>query len=101
MTTKRNTQVPRPVRFKGIGGGDIIEEAAIDEYDEWAPAFQVMKFTDGERAGERALRFCYYVKSGQLARRALWIDEKDIEKLKKEIKKNPQIRGFLERLLDY
>jgi len=45
------------------------------------------------------LRFCYYVKSGKLASRALSIDEKDIDNLREEIIKNPQVRKFLHRLL--
>ncbi len=92
--TNRNVDIPRPFKFDKIGRGDIIEEAPV-EYENWAPVIQVLEFEDGKKM----LRFCYYVKSGQLAPRALSIDEKDIDNLREEIKKKPQVRKFLQQLL--
>jgi hypothetical protein len=92
--TNRNTEIPRPFAFENLGEGEIIEEAAV-EYESWAPSIQVLKFTDGKEM----LRFCYYVGSGELAPRALSIDNEDIGKLREEIKKNTQVRKFLQRLL--
>lgn len=92
--TNRNVEIPRPFKFDKIGRGDIIEEAPV-EYENWAPVIQVLEFEDGKKM----LRFCYYVKSGQLAPRALLIDEKDIDNLKEEIKKKPQVRKFLQQLI--
>lgn len=97
--TKRNTTIPRPFTFEGIGKGEIVEEAARD-YENWAPAIQVLRFTEGEEVGTEVLRFCYYVKSGQLANRALWINDEDVENLREEIKKKPRVRKFLQRLLE-
>jgi len=96
--TKRNTTIPRPFTFEGIGEGEIVEEAA-KEYQNWAPAIQVLRFTEGEEAGTEVLRFCYYAKTGQIAPRALWINDEDIDNLREEIKKQPQVRKFLQRLL--
>jgi hypothetical protein len=95
VTTNRNTKIPRPFQFKGIGKGDIIEEAAV-EYETWAPAIQLLKFENGDEM----VRLCYYTKSGKLAPRALSIDDDDAENLKKDIKKKPQIKRFLQRLLE-
>lgn len=92
--TNRNIEIPRPFKFDKLGKGDIIEEAAV-EYEDWAPVIQVLEFEDGKKM----LRFCYYVKSAQLAPRALSIDEKDINNLREEIKKKPQVREFLQQLL--
>jgi len=92
--TNRKTEIPRPFSFKGIGEGDIIEEAAM-EYENWAPAIQVLRFTNGTEV----LRFCYYAKTGQIAPGALWINDEDIDNLREEIKKQPQVRKFLQRLL--
>lgn len=92
--TDRKIEIPRPFTFKGIGEGDIVAEAAV-EYEGWAPAIQVLRFKDGREV----LRFCYYVKTGQIAPRALWINDKDINNLREEIKKVPQVRKFLQRLL--
>ena len=92
--TNRNLDIPRPFNFSKIGGGEIIEEVAV-EYEEWAPAIQLLEFDDGRKM----LRFCYYVKGGKLAPRALSIDETDVQNLRKEIKKNPQVRNFLQQLL--
>ncbi len=96
MTTKRNTKIPRHFSFEGIGEGEIIEEATVDEYEDWAPAIQLLKFTDGVEA----LRFCYYVKSGQIARRGLWIDDENADDLREKIKYSPKVKEFLQRLLN-
>jgi hypothetical protein len=93
--TKRNLEIPRPFKFEGIGRGDVVEEAAV-EYKDWAPALQILKFENGRKV----LRFCYYLKDGRLARRALYIDEEDIEELRKEIKKSPHVKKFLKKLLE-
>ena len=92
--TDRNTKIPRPFKFDKLGRGDIIEEAPV-EYEDWAPVIQVLEFEDGKKM----LRFCYYAKSGQLAPRALSIDTDDIDSLREEIKKKPQVRKFLQSLL--
>ena len=94
LVTNRNTEIPRPFNFKGLGSGNIIEEATV-EYEHWAPAIQVLEFENGKKV----MRFCYYVRSGKLAPRALYIDEDDIDNLREEIKKKPQVRNFLQRLL--
>jgi len=92
--TDRNVDIPRPFDFKQLGRGEIMEEAVV-EYDDWAPAIQVLEFENGRKV----LRFCYYVRSGKLAPRALYIDNDDIDNLRDEIKKKPQVRQFLESLL--
>jgi hypothetical protein len=92
--TKRKTEIPRPFMFKKLGEGNIIEEAVV-EYKTWAPAFQLLKFTDGSEM----LRFCYYAKSGQIAPRALSLNDEDVDNLREEIKKKPKVRKFLQRLL--
>lgn len=93
--TKRNLKIPRDCNFKDVGSGSIVEEAAV-EYEDWAPVIQIIKFDDGEKA----LRFCYYLKDGKLARNALFITDNVIEDLRKEIKKSPQVKNFLEKLLE-
>ena len=92
--TDRNVEIPRPFGFKKLGKGEIMEEASV-EYEDWAPAIQVLEFENGKKG----LRFCYYVRSGKLAPRALYIDNDDIDNLREEIKKKPQVRKFLESLL--
>jgi hypothetical protein len=92
--TDRNSDIPRPFKFNQIGSGEIIEEAAVD-YPTWAPSIQVLKFSNGDKM----LRFCYYAQTGQLAPRALSLNDEHISKLRKEIKKKPQVRKLLQRLL--
>lgn len=95
MVTSRNRKIPRPFKFKGIGQGDIIEEAS-HEYDEWASAVQVLKFENGDKW----LRFCYYTKSGKLAPRALSVNYENIRDLRNDLKQRPEVRKFLQQLLE-
>ncbi len=93
--TDRNKEIPRPFNFKKLGKGEIIEEVAV-EYEDWAPAIQVLEFENGQKV----LRFCYYAKSGELAPRALYVDNTDVANLREEMKKKPRVRKFLQSLLE-
>lgn len=92
--TARNKAMPRGFSFKGIGKGDIIEEAAVD-YGSWSSAIQLLKFENGDLW----LRFCYYSGSGKLAPRALSLTEENIADLREEIAKKPQVKSLLQQLL--
>lgn len=85
--------VPRPFELHW-GKGVIAEEASvITPFHE--PTIQLLAFEDGSRS----LRFCVYHDSS-FARMPLIISEEHVELLAKEVKKNPQIRRLLKKLVE-
>ena len=86
-------KVPRPFDLHW-GKGVIAEEASVlTPFHE--PTIQLLAFEDGSRS----LRFCAYHDSS-FARMPLIISEEHIGALAKEVKKSPQIRKLLKRLVD-
>ena len=81
-------KIPRPFKMP-FGSGMVIEEASIiSKYHE--PTIQLLKFDNGSKV----IRFCSYNK-GRFSRSPLMIDEKDLRRLRKEIKKNQEIQKIL------
>jgi len=86
-------KIPRPFDLHW-GKGVIAEEASVvTEFHE--PTIQLLAFEDGSKS----LRFCAYHGSS-FSRMPLIIGEEHFEALAKEVKKSPQIRKFLKKLVD-
>jgi hypothetical protein len=75
------------------GGGWITEEArSRTQYHE--PSIQLLSFD----SGEQSVRFCYY-REGFYQGGPLILSESNLAGLRREIRKNPTIYAFLERLV--
>jgi hypothetical protein len=86
-------KVPRPFDLHW-GKGVIVEEASmITPFHE--PTIQLLAFDDGSRS----LRFCAYHKAS-FARMPLIISEEHLGALGKEVRKSPQLRRLLRKLVD-
>jgi len=86
-------KVPRPFDLHW-GKGVIAEEASVvTRFHE--PTIQLLAFDDGSKS----LRFCAYHDSS-FARMPLIVSDEHIAALAKEVKKSPEIRKLLKRLVD-
>jgi len=86
-------KVPRPFELHW-GKGVIAEEAStVTPFHE--PTIQLLRFDDGSQS----LRFCAYHESS-FARMPLIVSEEHLRDLAKAIKRNPEIRQLLKRLVD-
>ena len=81
------------------GSGLIIEEAAI-EGGLHAPALQLLNYEKGEKKGQKAVRFAAYSQDGEMERRPLIINERELATLKREIERSPRLKALLRRLVD-
>lgn len=80
------------------GAGVIAEEARIaGPYH--CPAIQLLQFTEGQAAGTRQIRFCYYDHRGRFQRSPLILSEDTLEGLGRALKQSPRLRSMLKRLL--
>ena len=93
-----NRRVPRAFSLLW-GSGRIIEEAAI-EGGLHAPAFQLLLYEQGEKAGQHAIRFAAYDPEGELERRPLIVNEREIAALKREIDRSPRMKALLKQLVE-
>ena len=93
-----NRRIPRPFNLQW-GSGKIIEEAAI-EGGLHAPSVQIMRYEKGEKKGQMAIRFAAYDPQGELERRPLIINERELRPLKREIDRSPRLKALLRKLVE-
>ncbi len=91
-------RVPRPFNLLW-GSGRVIEEAAI-EGGLHAPALQLLAYDEGEKKGQLAVRFAAYDPEGELERRPLIINERELAALRRELDQTPRMKALLKRLLE-
>lgn len=93
---KAGREVPRPFAFHW-GGGNIIEEASFrGQYTE--PSIQLLEYEG--HPGSYGVRFCYYSLDGRFQRSPMMIDGTDtFEGLRAALKRTPQLRALLKRLV--
>ena len=81
--------------FKLFFGSGIIEEEIQIETRYHRPTLQLLYFLDGEAAGTRQIRFCYYNLEGRFQRSPLLISEKDLHRLRAVSSGSPQLQKLL------
>ena len=91
-------RLPRPFTMHW-GSGQITEEASF--VGEWhSPTVQLLEYTEGEAAGSRSVRFCYYSHDGRFQRSPLMIGEDEIDELREALVHTPELRAILRRLVE-
>jgi len=93
-----NHRIPRPFNLLW-GSGKIIEEAAI-EGGLHAPSIQLMRYEEGEKKGQMAIRFAAYDVDDNLKRRPLIINERELLPLRREIDRSPRLKALLRKLVE-
>jgi hypothetical protein len=90
----------KPARsFSLHWGKGIVEEEVQIAAEYHCPTIQLLKFTEGQAAGTREIRFCYYDHHGRFQRSPLIIDEKDVPALRKALDEAPRLRKLLTQLV--
>ena len=79
-------------------GSGVIEEEVQIVTAYHRPTIQLLKFTGGEAAGAREIRFCHYDHHGRFQRSPLIIDEGDLGALSRALKAAPKLRRMLAKL---
>jgi len=90
-------RIPRPFNLLW-GSGKVIEEVAI-EGGLHAPSIQLLKYETGEKKGQSAIRFAAYDPDGELERRPLIINERELSRLKREVDRSPRLKALLTKLV--
>ncbi len=74
--------------------------AAMIEGGLHAPSFQLLQYEQGEKKGQLAIRFAAYDPEGELERRPLIVNEREISRLRAEIARSPRLKALLRRLVE-
>ena len=63
------------------------------------PSFQLLKYTEGQSKGTHSIRFCYYSHDGRFQRSPLMMSDAEIEAMRTELRRTPEIRALLKRMV--
>ena len=103
MSSSNATSDQPPTNVKRFsfhwGSGYVAEEVQVDGQHH-RPTIQLLKFTEGEAAGQETLRFCSYSLRGRFQRSPLLISPEDIGQLREALLDAPQLRRAIARLLE-
>ena len=80
------------------GSGYVAEEAQV-KGPHHLPTLQLLKYTEGEAAGAMSVRFCHYGHDGRFRRSPLLMSPKEIDMMRDELQKTPELRELLSRLV--
>jgi hypothetical protein len=89
----------KPKEFTLHWGSGIVEEEAQITTEFHKPTLQLLKYLEGDAAGDYAIRFCHYDPRGRFQRSPLILDIEMLEELGKALRKSPKLRKFLVRLI--
>ena len=80
------------------GSGHIAEEAQVET--PWdIPTLQLMKYTEGDAAGQLTIRFCHYSYEGRFRRSPLMLSSEAIEDMRYALKTTPELLALLRHLV--
>jgi hypothetical protein len=81
------------------GSGYVAEEARVEsEYH--VPTLQLLKYTEGEAAGQVSVRFCSYSHRGAFQRSPLLMGPAEIDDMRAALKQAPELLALLKRLVE-
>ena len=92
MTTKKKSYTYH------WGSGYVAEEARV-EGEHHVPTLQLLKYTEGEAAGNVSVRFCHYSHRGSFSRSPLMLSPSEIDMMRAALRETPELRELLIRLV--
>lgn len=85
-------------KFSLHWGSGVVEEEVQISTRYHRPTIQLLKFLEGEAAGTLEIRFCHYDHNGRFQRSPLIINVEDLQVLRNELEKTPQLKHLLAQL---
>ena len=81
------------------GKGYVAKEARVEgQYH--VPTLQLLKYTEGEAAGNLSFRFCHYGHAGNFRRSPLMMSPDEIYMMRGALHETPELRELLRRLVE-
>ena len=89
----------KPKTFSYYWGSGVVAEEAQVEGTYHRPTLQLLKYTDGEAAGQVAIRFCHYGHSGGFNRSPLLMSPDELSDMGAALRETPELLELLTRLV--
>ena len=82
-----------------LGSGYVAEEAQV-KGPHHVPTLQLLRYTEGEAAGDVSVRFCHYNHNGMFGRSSLMMSADEIDMMRDALRETPELRDLLKRLVE-
>ena len=89
----------KPRSFSYHWGSGYVAEQAQVESPHHRPTLQLLKYTEGEAAGQMGVRFCHYSHRGMFQRSPLLMSPEDIDAMHAALDGTPELKALLRRLV--
>ena len=86
--------------FKFHWGSGYVAEQAQVEGPHHMPTLQLLRYTEGEAAGDVSVRFCHYNHNGMFGRSSLMMSADEIDMMRDALRETPELRDLLKRLVE-
>ena len=86
-------------QFSYHWGSGIVAEEAQTEGPHHRPTIQLLKYTEGEAAGQVSVRFCHYSHRGGFSRSPLMMSPAEIDGMREALQKTPGLLALLRLLV--
>ena len=87
-------------RFSFHWGAGVVAEEAQVEGRYHVPTIQLLKYTEGDAAGEVSVRFCHYSHSGGFSRSPLVMSPEEMDEMREALRETPELRAILQRIVE-
>ena len=91
--------VTKEKRFSYQWGSGVVAEEAQTEGPYDLPTLQLLKYTEGNAAGQVAVRFCHYSHRGVFRRSPLMMSVEEIDSMREALRETPELMNVLRRLV--
>ena len=90
--------VAKEKKFTYQWGSGVVAEEARTQGLHHVPTIQLLRYTEGEAAGEISIRFCHYSQRGAFSRSPLIMSPDEIDGMREALEETPELLGLLRRL---
>ena len=95
----RRAMNDKPRSFSYHWGSGYVAEQAQVESPHHRPTLQLLRYTEGEAAGQVGVRFCHYSHRGMFQRSPLLMSPEDIDAMHAALDGTPELKALLRRLV--
>ncbi len=91
--------ITKEKRFSFHWGSGVVAEEAQVQGPYHLPTLQLLKYTEGDAAGEVSVRFCHYSHRGGFRRSPLIMGPEEMEAMREALQETPELLALLRQMV--
>ena len=91
--------ITKEKRFSFHWGSGVVAEEAQVQGPYHLPTLQLLKYTEGDAAGEVSVRFCHYSHRGGFRRSPLVMGPEEMEAMREALQETPELLALFRQMV--